>query len=36
MRDHPLSDSVAAGFRDTGADEYTPLWPEGLERFDVL
>lgn len=36
MQDHPLSDSVAAGFRDEGADKYTPLWPEGLERFDVL
>jgi len=36
MKDHPLADSLLAGFRDEGDDSYTPLWPEGLERFDVL
>jgi hypothetical protein len=36
MKDHPLADSMLAGFRDQGADSYTPLWPEGLERFEVL
>lgn len=36
LKDHPLADFFLAGFRDEGADDYTPLWPEGLERFDVL
>jgi hypothetical protein len=36
MKGHPLSASVVAGFRDEGADEYTPLWPPELKRFDLL
>jgi hypothetical protein len=36
MKDHPLSASVVAGFRDEESDEYTPLWPPELERFDLL
>ena len=36
MKGHPLSASVVAGFRDEGAEEYTPLWPPELERFDLL
>lgn len=36
IKGHPLAASVVAGFRDEGADEYTPLWPPDLERFDLL
>lgn len=36
MEGHPLSASVVAGFRDEGAEGYTPLWPPELKRFDLL
>ncbi len=36
MKDHPLSASVVDGLRDEESDEYTPLWPPELERFDLL
>jgi hypothetical protein len=36
LSDHPLTASLKAGYLDEDAEEYTPLWPAGLARFDVL
>jgi hypothetical protein len=35
FRDRGLMDNLKAGFRVVGDDEYTPLYPEGLESFSV-
>jgi hypothetical protein len=37
LADHPLGSAFEAGYTERDADDdYTPLWPEGLERFDLL
>jgi hypothetical protein len=37
LADHPLGSGFTAGYRERDDDaDYTRLWPEDLERFDVL
>lgn len=37
LADHALGSAFEAGYTERDADvDYTPLWPEDLERFDVL
>ncbi len=32
----PLAAGMKAAFRDEDGDDFTPLWPEGLEHFEEL
>jgi hypothetical protein len=37
LAEHPLGSAFEAGYTERDADAgYTPLWPEDLERFEVL